>query len=80
MNTIGDPSLTLGLSIDTTTADSSSTIVPNPLPSAIVAFVAPLRPTVYVSFPSANASFTIPTLTVCVVTPGANVSVPLVAP
>ena len=51
-------------------------IVPIAWLSAIVTFVAPLRFTTNVSFGSSIVSPTIGTVIVCVVVPGANVSVP----
>src|SRR5215212_359944 len=55
---------------------SSSTIVPTPCGSAIVAFVGLERLTQNVSSSSSMASPQIMTLTVCVVEPGVKVSVP----
>ena len=54
----------------------SSLIVPMPKPSAILAFVAPDKLTLKVSMPSNTASLLIFSVIVCVVTPGAKVSVP----
>jgi hypothetical protein len=56
---------------------SSSTIVPMPCASAIVALEAFDRFTWKVSSPSTSVSPTTATGIVCVVTPGAKVSVPL---
>ena len=54
----------------------SSRIVPTPTPSAIVALIGAARLTRKVSVPSNRLSFRIGTVIVCVVTPGAKVSVP----
>ena len=54
---------------------SSSTIVPTPCGSAMVALAALLRLTVNVSVSSSTRSSTTGTLTVCVVSPGSKVSV-----
>jgi hypothetical protein len=58
---------------------SSFVIVPRPCASVIVAFDAPERLTTKVSFGSTAVSPLTTTVIVCVVTPAANVSVPLVA-
>ena len=58
---------------------SSSVIVPTPWASAMVAADGLVRSTVKVSLFSSSASPSTPTLTVWVVCPGANVSVPLPA-
>jgi hypothetical protein len=62
-----------------TTTPSSLRIVPVPVPVAIVALLGADRLTVKVSFGSIVVSPATLTVIVCVVTPGANVSVPLVA-
>ncbi len=54
-------------------------MVPTPVPSQIRALVGLLRITVRVSLPSKPASLVIGTVIVFVVSPGANVSVPLAA-
>ena len=58
---------------------SSSTMVPTPWPSAMVALVGLLRLTKNVSFGSASRSPLTSTVMVLLVSPGAKVSVPLAA-
>jgi hypothetical protein len=58
---------------------SSSTIVPNPLASAIVALTGFERATVYVSSASSRTSPFTCTVSVCEVSPAGIVSVPLAA-
>lgn len=60
-----------------TVTRSSMTIVPVPVPRAMIAFVGPLSATAKVSSASIFVSPLTGTVIVCVVTPGANVSVPL---
>ena len=55
---------------------SSSTMVPTPWPSAMVALVGLLRLTTKVSFGSARRSPLTSTVMVLLVSPGAKVSVP----
>ena len=54
-------------------------MVPTPSASAMVALVGDARLTLKVSLPSNTVSLAIGTVMVCVVVPGANVSVPLAA-
>ena len=67
------PSFTLGASMDSVGAPSSSRIVPVTL---AVAFVGPLSVTTTVSSASSSASPVTATSTVRLVVPAANVSVP----
>ena len=60
-------------------AVSSSTIVPVPWPSSIVAPAAPLSSNENVSSSSSSVSPTVVIFTVRLVTPGANVTVPAAA-
>jgi hypothetical protein len=71
------PSATPGSSIDNAGAASSSTIVPMPCPSTIVAFVAADRFTAKVSFGSSSVSSLICTVTLLLTSDGANVRTPL---
>ena len=73
------PSVTDAFVIDSTGAVSSFVIVPVPVPPTIAAFVAPLRFTVNVSLASNVVSPFTSTVTVCVVIPGLNVTVPAAA-
>ena len=73
------PSVTVTSLIDSVGVGSSSVIVPTPVASAIAAFVAFERLTVYVSFASSRTSPTTGTVIVRVVTPAGKVSVPFVA-
>ena len=72
------PSATLGESIDSVGAASSSVIVPVPVPAELdtAALVGPLRATTIVSSGSSCASPVTDTSRVCVVSPGSKVSVP----
>ena len=72
------PSVTLGESIDSVGAPSSSMIVPVPVAVAIVAPVAPLRVTTTVSTDSSSVSPVTDTSKVRLVVPAAKVSVPAV--
>ena len=73
------PSVTVASVIPTVGDGSLSVIVPIPLVSAIVAFVGPARFRLKSSSTSSSASPTTGTATLLLVSPGANVSVPLVA-
>jgi hypothetical protein len=73
------PSTTATSSIESDGGGSSSRIVPNPLPSAIVALTAFERTTVYVSSASSRRSPLTCTVKVRDVSPAGIVSVPLVA-
>ena len=72
------PSVTLGASIESEGSSSSSVIVPVPLPAVAdtVAFVGLLRATTTVSSGSSVVSPVTDTVTVLLVSPAANVSVP----
>ena len=70
------PSVTLGESIDSVGASSSSVIVPVPVAVEIVASVALLRVTTMVSLTSSIASPVTDTSKVWLVVPAAKVSVP----
>ena len=70
------PSGTLGDEIDSVGAASSSVIVPVPVPVEMVAFVALLNATTTVSSDSSVVSPLTDTVTLRLVTPAANVSVP----
>jgi hypothetical protein len=72
------PSTTATSLIESDGGGSSSRIVPRPLPSAIVALTGFERTTVYVSSTSSSTSPFTCTITVCNVSPGGIVSVPLV--
>ena len=80
MNTAGPAfSPTLTSLIDSVGATSSSTIVPTPTAVPSTAPTGLVSVAVNVSLPSYSASPTVGTDTVCVVTPGANVTVAVVA-
>ena len=72
------PSVTLGESIDSVGASSSSVIVPVPVPAVfdMAAFVGLLRDTTTVSFDSSRTSPSTDTSKVWLVVPAAKVSVP----
>ena len=72
------PSATLGLSIDTVGASSSSVMVPVPAASPRVALTGALKAMAMVSSASSAASPVTETSKVCVVVPAAKVSVPAV--
>ncbi len=74
------PSVTVTSLIESVGSGSSSVIVPRPLSSVIVAAVAFDSSSVKVSSPSSSWSPLTTTVTDLVVSPAANVSVPLVAP
>jgi hypothetical protein len=73
------PSTTATSLIESDGGESSSRIVPNPLPSAIVALTGFERTTVYVSSTSSRASPLTCTASVRDVSPSGTVSVPLAA-
>ena len=78
--TVAFPTLSAGVSLLVPPVPvPSSRMVPMPRLSAIVALATLVRLTLKVSDPSNGVSLVIGTVTVCVVTPGAKVSVPLVA-
>ena len=70
------PSTTVTLPIEIVGGVSSLVMVPRPWLSTIVALTAPERFTKNVSFASFSASPTTGTVMVCVVCPGAKVTVP----
>jgi hypothetical protein len=71
------PSVTVTSAIETLGGASSSMIVPPPLGSAIVACVAAVRFSAYVSLTSSIRSLLTLTVTCFVVSPGAKVTEPL---
>jgi len=73
------PSLTVASPIDRAGGPSSSTMVPTPRASEIVALTGAERFTKNVSLFSSVASSSTATVTVALVWPGVKVSVPLVA-
>ena len=73
------PSVTVASPIDTVGAVSSSVIVPTPCASPSVAFEGALRLRKKLSFGSSSRSPFTSTVTVCVVSPAAKLSVPAVA-
>ena len=74
----GDETDTVGVSSSVPPVPvPSSVMVPTPVPSLMVALVAPVRPTVKVSEPSKIVSSVMLTVMVCEVTPAAKVRVPV---